>query len=120
MVVNVAFACELYLKAGLIAADKVASGHPLDQLFGALPDADQAAIEAIYHTGQTEADVPLRPTLAEIAMAFVQWRYAYEAPNLKVRHGAILRLASALLIWMCRTDPRLLVDIDRFNRLLGH
>jgi hypothetical protein len=118
MIVNVAFACELYLKVGLIASGRSSSGHNLDNLFQRLPEVAQLEIESIYEQGAKDDDVSLRDTLPEIGQAFIVWRYPYERQSSKVRHGAMLRLAQSLLIWLCRNYPTLPMDRAKFEILL--
>ncbi len=117
MIVNIAFACELYLKVGLIASGLNAAGHDLDILFRRLPQSDQEQIETIYDAEAKQDHIPLRNTLPEIGKAFVEWRYAYERATSGVRHGALLRLAQSLMIWTSRNYPQLPPDRARFEVL---
>lgn len=93
--VNVAFACELYMKAILIhnsADGTIAKGHKLDELFNALPNDAQNQIETLFNK---KLKHDLHSLLEEISTAFVEWRYAFEG-GVRINVTGILTFATAL------------------------
>lgn len=77
-VVCLAFAIEVGFKAILFAANAPGSGHRLDKLFEALPEADREKV--IFHSGIEKAS--FEKNLELVANAFVEWRYIYEQRGL--------------------------------------
>lgn len=77
-VINMAFACELYLK-GLLKHSKIsypcnsAKGHDLFVLYVSLPEADRFAVESNYH-----ADLSLVDFLQSQKSIFSNRRYPFE------------------------------------------
>lgn len=78
-IVNLAFACELYLKALLYRSGdrKVIQSHCLNKLFSMLPDSTQGQMENEY-AARSRYPVTLKQTLGVHSKAFENWRYAYE------------------------------------------
>lgn len=75
--VNIAFACELYMKAILIygsTENTIIRVHKLDELFDVLPNDAKVQIEALY-SRQLKRD--FRSLLSEISNTFIDWRYAF-------------------------------------------
>lgn len=73
-IVCLAFAIEVGLKAIAFASNSPASGHRLDKLFEALPEADRKKV--LFHSGVEESS--FAQNLELVANAFVEWRYIYE------------------------------------------
>lgn len=93
--VNIAFACELYMKAILIddsTGDTIIRGHKLDELFDVLPTDAKVQIEAMY-SDQHKRD--FKSLLSEISNAFIDWRYAFEK-GVHINVTGILAFANAL------------------------
>ncbi|MDF0541078.1 hypothetical protein PX699_01885 [Sphingobium sp. H39-3-25] len=119
MIVNFAFACEIYIKLLLMTNETPTRGHHLGRLFEQLPMETSESIERLYEEGGAANDLPLRATLDEIGDAFVDWRYQYEKSIPKFRFGALHRLSQILLIWIGRHLPQLIAnDLSGFQRLL--
>ena len=77
--VNIAFSCELYLKAIMIfdsEKDEFETGHSLKDLYAKLNANDKKGIEAIYNVKSFKK---LNELLDESDKTFEQWRYAFEA-----------------------------------------
>lgn len=94
-VVNMAFACELYIKAILIYNsnnDKIEKSHDLKKLFETLPADAQSKIKTIF---SEKSDGDLETILPEINTAFVDWRYAYEK-NVDIDLTSIQAFAESL------------------------
>jgi CRISPR/Cas system-associated endonuclease Cas3-HD len=84
-IVNLAFACELYLKA-LLCKKGYKAGfhtHELDQLFCMLPIAVQNHLSTDF-SAKCSYSVPLFQTLKTHSKAFEKWRYAYEGDKRNV------------------------------------
>lgn len=79
-IVNLSFACELYLKALLIQSghSSIIRSHFLDKLFSMLPKSIQGKMEEEFAT-RCQYPVTLQQTLEIHSKAFEKWRYAYEA-----------------------------------------
>ncbi len=94
-VVNMAFACELYIKAILIYKsnnNKIEKSHDLKKLFETLPIDVQSNIKTIF---SEKSDGDLEIILPEINTAFVDWRYAYEK-NVSANLSDIQKFAESL------------------------
>ena len=80
-VMNLAFACELYLKAICIkngvSFDK---SHALDRLFSDLPDAIRKQLSDNFEA-KVKYKVSFKETIENHSNAFIRWRYAYEDKN---------------------------------------
>lgn len=98
MIVNIAFACELYFKTNLIALGNNTHGHDLQALFKELPEDQQAQIAARYTSGVLEPTIQLDVALGQVGRAFVDWRYVYERQHSGVAIGALWRLARVLFV----------------------
>lgn len=85
-VINIAFACELYLKGLGLAfntqKDGVLSTHDLKDLFDDLPQEIQVQAEKEYES-RTSYPITLLQTLEQHAHSFDCWRYIYEPENQK-------------------------------------
>lgn len=79
---NLAFSCELVLKALLLKhKNEKAKGHDLHKLIGKLDSAMQADIEKCVVSSWTDKKNPLgnyQKRLVENSLAFTDLRYAYE------------------------------------------
>ena len=75
MIVNRTLSCELFIKAILLYHGKASSGHDLCALWDQLPQEVQSKIKQVCHYNQDSIFVN---KLAEIALAFKEWRYVYE------------------------------------------
>ena len=73
-VVNMAFACELYLKALISDGEKV-RGHEWSALFKQLPPEDQ---QSILKTPCFKGDPDFELKMKENEKAFEEWRYHFE------------------------------------------
>ncbi|MBQ6419948.1 MAG: hypothetical protein IJK02_02630 [Clostridia bacterium] len=77
--VNVAFACELYLKAIMIyrsSQNEFSKGHNLKELFDNLPFFDANQLSQIF--AQKYSSKTLEMFLDENKNTFIDWRYALE------------------------------------------
>lgn len=77
-VVNIAFSCELSLKAiMMLRSDDGAyeKGHCLEELFASLDEGDQRDIR---NRCAEELNMDFNDVLAEFNNAFVDWRYVFE------------------------------------------
>lgn len=79
-----AFSCELFLKS--LVTDEVKKVHKLNELFEHLKESDRQAIKSsviskltIKIDGYDETN--FEEDLADVANAFVDWRYFYEEPR---------------------------------------
>lgn len=80
IVVNGAFACELYLKALMIknsSDDSFKEGHKLTELFRQLPSDIQNKVKIAF---ENRGFMKLEALLTEMDEAFIKWRYAFEGP----------------------------------------
>ncbi len=80
VVVNHAFSLELYLKCLLQIENKLARGHLLDALFGALLPDHRLRIEQAYEKsfGPPRVGMKLADIVKRCSDAFVEWRYLNE------------------------------------------
>ena len=78
-IVNLAFACELYLKALLYQSGFVDAirNHNLNELFCKLPDSTQGQMENEF-AARSRYPITLKQILEIHSKAFENWRYAYE------------------------------------------
>ncbi|TPM11278.1 hypothetical protein FJ960_00530 [Mesorhizobium sp. B2-3-11] len=78
MIVNFAFAIELYFKSLLIASNGTRRGHDLQVLFNSLRDTDRQEIEKRFEALNGRDAKQLADDLASYARAFEEWRYLFE------------------------------------------
>lgn len=94
VVVNLAFACELYMKSLLMLQKKsqsVVQGHMLDNLFSQLNDDVKKRILAEVHINNWDE------FMKDSSNAFDAWRYFYEKDKSMFGHiPELLRLANVL------------------------
>ncbi len=78
-IVNLSFACELYIKALLSKSGhtSIIRSHSLDKLFHLLPESIQGQMEEGF-ARQCHYPVTLQKTLETHSKAFEEWRYAFE------------------------------------------
>ncbi len=87
VIVNYAFACEVYLKALLffLQTSKKLNTHKLFDLYKNLPEAQQKNIAIqMYNQNVLLKDGLGRSQLENISEAFVKWRYSYEYSTLHI------------------------------------
>lgn len=94
VMVNISFACELYMKALLIwksKSDSIIREHLLSELFEKLDDDIQIRIKT--ESGITKWD----EFLTHSSDAFREWRYFYEKDNVMFGHiGGLFAFAESL------------------------
>lgn len=98
--VNVAFACELYIKAIMIlrsAADEFISGHDLKILYDNLSDVDKSGIETAF--SKEYSGMTLESFLQENRDVFVEWRYALEN-NVRINISGFDALLESLYVYV--------------------
>lgn len=101
VMVNIAFACELYMKALLMWNRKdreIIEEHKLDALFGMLEISIQERIK--QETGVQNWDVFLKHS----ADAFCAWRYYYEKDNVMFGYVGNLFAFSEVLDSICSEE----------------
>ena len=77
-IVNMAFACELFLKSLLSDGESEQKGHNLEKLFYKLPLKHQKAVlKHHYFKGEEEFE----ERLAVTGQVYHNWRYSYEHRN---------------------------------------
>lgn len=92
--VNIAFACELYLKAiYLYYSNKGIHGHEIDDLYDALSENVKIQIEMLF---KQEYQYDLDEILRNIRNTFVEWRYAFEKDKVEINVTGISTLARVL------------------------
>ena len=77
-VVNLAFACELFLKSLLSDGDSMFFGHNLADLFSKL---DESIKHEILHSTSFDGDERFLLKLTENAQCYDEWRYIFEHSN---------------------------------------
>lgn len=84
VIVNYAFACEVYLKVLIYYSGEIIGGHKLADLFEKLPENEKKAVrqKVIMKCGQWN-DAFGAPLIEQISDAFVDWRYSYEIDSQK-------------------------------------
>lgn len=102
-IVNLAFACEVYLKT-LLDFHKIGIGkkHKLNDLFDALPKDDQEFIDIQLRSTYPFPDVWGRRMIDVEANAFVEWRYGYEKSRISCDIGYLIALSKALQVLCCK------------------
>lgn len=93
-IVNASFACELYLKAihyfnGTKFPKSGTDGHNLEKLFDLLPIADK---QHLVNSFQMEYGDTFDLELSAAALAFLDWRYWFEADMSRSKRISILFL----------------------------
>lgn len=119
IITNMAFACELYLKALLLAAAHKPRGHELRALFDNLPKKVRDSLADRYENLTGTPPARFRSELNDISKAFVDWRYVFEDPAPKpIFLHDLHALARALFRETTATHPSwpvneaLVADID--------
>lgn len=80
-IVNIAFACELYLKALIVReTNKPAIGHDLAALYDQIPPSIRNVVENQFKN-KCKYPVSLSETLEMHKKAFENWRYIFEGKN---------------------------------------
>ena len=74
-IVNLTFACELFLKSLISDGDSEVRGHNLSELFCHL---DEATKSQILHSASFDGDEQFIQKLQEISNGFCEWRYYFE------------------------------------------
>ena len=83
-IINISFACELYLKAiCLIKNIKFGKIHSLIKLFELLSDEDRQALKEKYNLSKNNT-MTFEEVLEIHSKSFETWRYAYEKNNQNV------------------------------------
>ena len=96
-VVNLAFACEVYLKTLLIFSEiDIGRKHKLNELFDALQDVDKQYIEVCMKRCYPVRSVSGLRKIDMEADAFVNWRYSYEKTTLSCDISYLDALAKIL------------------------
>lgn len=96
-VVNLSFACELYLKAMIFwDSGTILKKHKLDEVFFILPETIRSQIELSYARGN---DGDLNKLLQECSNAFIDWRYAYE-DRVTINITGLFTFASVLKVYI--------------------
>lgn len=98
LAVNLAFGCELYLKA-LLAINSINSKrlHRLDDLFELLPTELQNDINSrLVERYPEENDAFGRKMIEVVANSFIEWRYCYEYNSLSCKNAYLTALADTL------------------------
>jgi hypothetical protein len=98
MIVCFAFASELYLKslAGLRGGLGPTDRHKLNMLFGRLSDQVKDEIAGAYEARTGRPRTTLESDLNELAKAFVEWRYVYEADGRQLHTNLLIAFALAV------------------------
>jgi len=86
MVVNYAFAAELYLKSLMPKAPR---GHRLNVLFAKLEPSFRDAITVRYESRTGRLAVDLQKDILALSNLFVEWRYVFEGEG-QVAHSNLL------------------------------
>ena len=97
-IVNLAFACEVYLKS-LLNFYKIDFGksHKLNELLNMLPDEVRNSIEnRTFDKRPVLFDAFGYKLIDKIADAFVEWRYSYEVSRLSCEIGYLNALADSI------------------------
>lgn len=103
-IVNLALACEIYLKTLLVFRDaKIGKKHKLNELFDSLPESDKNIIDRETFR-RYPFPSPFRQRKIDVeANAFVQWRYSYEKYRISCDVGYLEALAKTLQEYSCKT-----------------
>lgn len=104
-IVNLAFACELYLKALLVADGRIPRGRTIGDLFGALAEPHRRGIEGEYGPG-------LAAEIDRFSRVFVDWRNVYEKMDLRILIGDLHRLVGCFHIYVADAHPEWPVHPD--------
>ena len=95
-VVNLSFACELYLKAIKFHDDpslKKVPGHKLNEIFDTLKGDEKRDLTACF---ESNFSTPLNKFLAEDNRDFVVWRYAFEKEEVRANLSGLELFADVL------------------------
>ena len=98
MIVNLSFACEVYIKTLL---DYLENGskksHKLNELLDALPDEKKSRIlKEVEEKHGALADAFGIPVIDTVADAFAKWRYSYEVSRVSCDIGYLFALTEAV------------------------
>lgn len=98
-IVNLALACEIYLKTLLFCIDDKTpvKAHRLDDLVKMLPaDIKDSLMQSVSERFPTMNNVWGFSYLELVSKAFTDWRYSYEQDRLSCEVGYLMALADAL------------------------
>lgn len=84
-IVNISFACELYLKAllSVVAGTFGKRGHKLAELFSCLPEDCKERLRKNF-SKEVKGRISLDETMKIHSDSFLEWRYAYESMNCNI------------------------------------
>ena len=97
--VNLAFACEIYLKTLLFCIDneKPIKQHRLNDLIALLPeDVKDSIMQSVYMKFPLEKNAWGESYLNLVSDTFTEWRYSYEKYQLSCEIGYLRALADSL------------------------
>lgn len=97
VIVNIAFACEIFLKSIMYLYAMEAKGHSLKDLIKNLPEDDKMFLDGkLTKAYNGETDMLGSRYLENISNAFTDWRYSYEKSEISLNLGYLITLATAL------------------------
>ena len=97
VIVNVAFACEIFLKSILLSNGTVGRGHNLKVLIDILSEEDKSFLEEeMFHTYGGNIKTHGVKYLESVSNAFMDWRYSYEKEEISTNARYLMVLSEAL------------------------
>lgn len=117
IIVNLAYACELYLKTLLHLEQKSGQGHMLDRLFTALSPDARSTITRRYMADLPAGTGRFSEALHEINHAYADWRSLEKAQRSTPAMNALWRLARILAALIVETCPDLSSEVSDIGRL---
>lgn len=105
MIVNLSFACEVYIKTLLdYLGEREKRGHKLNELIDLLPyEVKKQIFEAVEEKHGTLINPFGIPLINTVADAFQKWRYSYEATRVSCDIGYLFALTEAVRNVCCKT-----------------
>lgn len=100
-IVNMAFACEVFLKTLIVLDGKEQRGHQIKVLWDALDTENRVAIVERIIDGTNVKEEEIAERIDDISNSFTEWRYLYEVPGLSVHIGFLEKFTLILRDIVC-------------------
>ena len=112
-IVDLAFACELFIKSELTSAGNKIQGHLLDKLYPHLTPVHRGMVEEEYESLTGRKRAQFEADLKELTRAFVNWRYIYEfKTNQHVAVHHLVTMTRSMYLAASKAHPNWLVGDD--------
>lgn len=95
-IVNMAFACEVFLKTLILMRGKKQTGHELKDLWNVLDNETRQEIVNVLIKETDFTEELIRDGVEDISNAFIEWRYSYEVQAISIHIGFLETFSTVL------------------------